>query len=96
MPYKDKEQHKAWLNEYKQKQHQAYIEYKSKPCFDCGKSYPHYMMEFDHVRGKKSKNISSLSYRNFNTEKVQEELNKCDLICANCHSARTWFRSQTK
>src|SRR5665213_3534016 len=34
--------------------------YKSRPCVDCGVSYPSYVMDFDHVRGVKSANVASL------------------------------------
>ena len=30
----------------------------STPCSDCGKYYPSYVMDFDHVRGIKNNNIS--------------------------------------
>ncbi len=70
----------------------AYIELKSKPCFDCGKSFPHYIMEYDHVRGKKYKNLALLSYQSPTSPVLLAELAKCDLVCANCHAIRTYFR----
>ena len=30
------------------------------PCCDCGVEYPHYVMEFDHVRGEKLYNIANM------------------------------------
>ena len=49
----------------KQKAHLArYIrELKEKsPCRDCGKFFPYYVMDFDHVRGRKIQVRSSMAY----------------------------------
>lgn len=57
------------------------------PCLDCGKSYPPYCMEFDHVRGEKRFAIGKMS--NHTMEAVLEELAKCELVCCSCHRIRT-------
>lgn len=69
---------------------------KGKPCLDCGKSYPMWIMDFDH-RDSQSK-IASISYLAFrkmvNLDKLKEEIKKCDLVCSNCHRQRTYSRLQ--
>lgn len=60
---------------------------KSKPCTDCEKTYPPYVMDFDHVRGEKSFNISR--GKCISKNKLLEEIAKCDVVCANCHRERT-------
>lgn len=67
---------------------------KNKPCLDCGRSFPHYVMDFDHVRGEKKYNISHLASSTKSWETIQIEIDKCDLICANCHRIRTWSRGE--
>ena len=62
------------------------------PCFDCGKYYPSYVMDFDHVRGTKKSGVSSLVSINAPWEEIQEEIDKCELVCANCHRERTFKR----
>jgi hypothetical protein len=63
-------------------------EYKlNHPCIDCGFSDPR-ALDFDHVRGEKSANISILAY-SASLEKLQEEIDKCDIRCANCHRIAT-------
>lgn len=60
-------------------------------CADCGETDP-VVLEFDHVRGKKKWNISVLLFgrvRPFDCTEVQEELAKCEVVCANCHRRRT-------
>jgi hypothetical protein len=67
---------------------------KNKPCFDCGKKYPAWIMDFDH-RNRKDKigSISFLTFRKLvNFDKIREEIAKCDLVCANCHRDRTYKR----
>ena len=61
-----------------------------KPCSDCGKRYPWYVMDFDHVRGKKLFVMSTAGTRS--KESVLKEIAKCDLVCSNCHRARTYRR----
>ena len=56
------------------------------PCLDCGHSYPAEVMDYDHVRGVKLHNISSLA--NHSLARVMAEIVKCDLVCANCHRIR--------
>jgi hypothetical protein len=60
------------------------------PCTDCGVNYPYYAMDFDHCRGKKRFGIASFSGRSMET--IKNEMRKCDLVCANCHRARTHNR----
>ena len=66
---------------------------KNKPCADCGILYPPYVMDFDHINGKiKLGNIGSMITRNLSLKNIKREINKCDLLCANCHRSRTHER----
>ena len=71
---------------------------KNKPCVDCGKIYPTWVMDFDHRDGQiKIGSISNLAIHNTsNFEKIKKEIAKCDLICANCHRERTYRRLQSR
>jgi hypothetical protein len=60
---------------------------KSVPCHDCNKKFPTVAMDFDHVKGVKLYNISDMW--NCSNEIILEELNKCEIVCANCHRIRT-------
>ena len=64
---------------------------KSVPCMDCGNTFPAVCMDFDHVRGSKIFNISSAWIYSF--DKILEEIEKCEIVCANCHRIRTSRRS---
>lgn len=61
------------------------------PCMDCNNYYPYYVMQFDHVRGDKIDKINRLIYTS-SKSKVIEEIEKCDLVCGNCHAIRTHKR----
>jgi hypothetical protein len=68
------------------------ISLKQKPCMDCGIKYPHYVMDFDH-RDKKTKLASICSMtllHSYSKKKILEEVEKCDLVCSNCHRIRTY------
>jgi len=67
---------------------------KGRPCADCGKSYPYYVMEFDHREGEeKLCNVADLNcHRRVSMRTLMAEIAKCDLVCANCHRERTYRR----
>jgi hypothetical protein len=66
---------------------------KDKPCQDCGGTFPTVCMDFDHVRGKKLFDVSQAIRRRISLVRVQAEIEKCDLVCANCHRIRTSTRT---
>lgn len=58
------------------------------PCEHCGNSDPR-VLEFDHIdQNTKTADISYLVYRS-PLERIQEEIAKCRVLCANCHRIRT-------
>lgn len=61
-----------------------------KPCLDCSETFSPYVMEYDHVRGEKRFNIGKMT--NHKTERVLEEISKCDLVCCACHRIRSHSR----
>jgi len=67
-------------------------EAKNKPCADCGISFPYYVMQFDHVRGEKLLNIGNVTSNGASIIKLKNEIDKCDVVCANCHAIRTHER----
>ena len=62
----------------------------SSPCLDCNKKYPYYVMDFDHKYDKKF-SIGNGSFH-YSEKELLEEIEKCDLVCANCHRERTHKR----
>lgn len=63
-------------------------------CEDCGGEYPAAAMDFDHVRGEKRAAVSQLVRYGYSTTAIQAEIDKCELVCANCHRLRTARRRE--
>ncbi len=62
-------------------------------CLDCGEMYPHYILEFDHLpEHDKIDTLSNLVSKSYDT--ILKELEKCEVVCSNCHNIRTYERSQ--
>ena len=63
----------------------------STPCMDCNKKYPYYVMHFDHIY-EKSASISNLVRASYSLKRIQQEIDNCEIVCANCHAIRTYER----
>jgi hypothetical protein len=87
---KNPEAYKIAVRKNKNKLLNQIAEYKKGPCIDCGFVGHHTQMEFDHRDGAdKTMSVSQLLSRHASIERVIEEVQKCDLICSNCHRLRT-------
>ena len=67
-------------------------EFKRQPCADCGGEFPPYLMDFDHVSGDKLDDICGMRMRTVSRDAIRAEIEKCEVVCANCHRARTHTR----
>ena len=62
---------------------------KKKPCTDCGGSFPPECMDFDHLDPSTKLFQVSGGGLTRNLESWMAEIEKCELVCANCHRIRT-------
>ncbi len=98
---KNKEKHINYVRRNKQKVVAFIDEYKRKcACADCGfkgKDFP-YVLDFDHRNTNSAKkfNIGSWSRAVLSIKAIEKEIEKCDVVCANCHRIRTFSSKQTK
>lgn len=69
---------------------------KSNPCTDCGNKFPTCCMDFDHISEDKTAKIGQLATHCTDKQIIQEEIDKCELVCANCHRIRTSRRAIAK
>lgn len=83
---RNKEQCNARTKRFAERNRRIINEAKGVPCHDCEGSFPPYVMEFDHVRGEKLFNIGSQGQGR--VERLEIEIAKCDVVCANCHRER--------
>jgi len=65
---------------------------KNTPCKDCGNIYHPEAMDFDHL-GNKEFNIANAMRDVKNLDRVLKEVEKCDIVCSNCHRVRTAKRA---
>src|SRR5712691_5329844 len=66
-------------------------ELRNVPCADCGRRFPPYVMQFDHLNGA-VKQFTVTRIINRSRKLILEEVSKCDIVCANCHRQRTYQR----
>lgn len=64
----------------------------STPCADCGVIYPYYVMQFDHLGDDKEGDVATISSHGTSIKRLEEEISKCQIVCANCHAGRTFRR----
>jgi hypothetical protein len=61
-----------------------------KGCADCGYNSHHAALEFDHVLSGKELNVCTAK----SIEQAKKEIEKCEVVCSNCHKIRTYNRLQ--
>lgn len=77
---------RRYMQEYKQ----------SRGCMDCKIMYPYWILQFDHRPGSTKLGTiggNFISLHSFDV--VKAEIEKCDVVCANCHADRTHDRMVT-
>ncbi len=75
----------------RERNRQYVMEYKnSHPCSNCNEN--NWMtLDFAHVnRGTKLDNVATLAYRPVSIKRLQAEIDKCKVLCANCHRIETY------
>jgi len=98
---RNKETHKANTWERKQRLREVARKFvweylSTHPCVDCGERDP-VVLQFDHVRGRKRKEVANMAQEGYSIEAIQKEIGKCVVRCANCHIRKTqkergWWR----
>jgi hypothetical protein len=62
----------------------------SHPCVDCGETDPA-VLEFDHIEAK-THDVAFLIGHGASAEKIQAEIDRCEVRCCNCHRRITAIR----
>lgn len=94
--YKNQDQYK-FRRRRRKKEIRDYIENlkSTTSCMDCNEFYPFYVMHFDHRPGeRKVFNLAEAAAKGLGQESLENEIKKCDIVCANCHAERTFQRQQ--
>jgi hypothetical protein len=81
------EESKKKSRDYRETKRKIIQALKNAPCMDCGGWFEPCQMDFDHVRGIKDTDVTHMKSRSLKI--LLEEVEKCELVCANCHRLRT-------
>src|SRR5271165_2858108 len=74
----------------KQEREDFLNKFKNRPCQDCWGWFEPCQMDFDHRNPiEKVNSISKMGWDSVSLQKIKLEIQKCDLVCANCHRLRT-------
>lgn len=81
--------HNKSRSEIREQNARLVFEYLEKhPCISCGESDP-IVLEFDHRKmDEKIESISNL-IRDASWKRIKSEIEKCDVLCANCHRRKS-------
>lgn len=74
----------ATLVSWRQKQKNLAIDYKGGKCVECGYNKCNSALEFHHT-DPNEKDFTISSNKNLSFKKIKKELDKCILLCSNCH-----------
>lgn len=87
---KNKHKYQASLKKNRSRNRLFLYNYKlTHPCVDCGEKDP-VVLDFDHRnRGEKTVGVSKMVGAACSIKKIEDEISKCDVRCANCHRRRT-------
>jgi hypothetical protein len=94
VPYADpvlQKEHMRRMAQNRQDAQRAYVKAlkEANPCSDCGQFFPYVCMDFDHKDpSTKRLEISRCLSRTGSWRILIAELEKCVLVCSNCHRIR--------
>lgn len=76
------ERNKKFVNDFKE----------AKQCCDCSGKFVAIQLDFDHLGENKDKNIAQMVNMAYSIERIKQEIEKCEVVCASCHRLRTHNR----
>jgi len=94
MPYVDLEkrakQFAKWKTASRQRAQECVLAYlKTHPCVDCGETDP-LVLDFDHRNPEeKFMGVSDMVTTGYSVIRIEAEITKCEVRCANCHMVKT-------
>ena len=97
-PERHRELSRAWKDRHQEQQREYawrrrqekrdYANAQKQACVDCGWAGSPVGLHFDHTNGDKSSTVARLIDANASFDRIQSEIDKCEVRCANCHAIR--------
>lgn len=78
--------HNQYTKERYREKRDKVLEYMGGKCVSCGFDKFKSSLDIHHI-SPKEKDINFSSYRGWSWDRIKEEVDKCVLLCKNCHSA---------
>lgn len=78
----------ASSKEHRQLRRDEAIAYLGGKCCDCDNSDKR-VLEFHHSKERRRNGLTVASYLSGSWQRLQKQLDKCELLCANCHKIKT-------
>jgi hypothetical protein len=70
-----------------------FYDYKSLlSCSICSESHPA-IIDFHH-KGNKREQVAQMAHYGYSIESIKKEMEKCDILCANCHRKLHWKKQK--
>ena len=64
-------------------------------CYDCGHAFPDCVFEFHHLDPQTKTHTDPSKVFMFSDKRIEDELSKCIMLCANCHRIRHYNEGYT-
>lgn len=91
------EKNRAWRNAARKRNRQLLYTYLEEHSCPCGEKDPA-VLEFDHIDpSTKEGHVSDLVSKGWSWDRIMVEIERCQVLCANCHKRKTakqfgWYR----
>lgn len=86
--YKDQD-YRDKINTRNRERKRRVVEHFGNKCHDCQKTFPQCVYEFHHLNPKE-KDVNPSAAMTWSEKRMWKELEKCIMICSNCHKIRHW------
>lgn len=83
----NRERRQEVANSYNRKRKKKIVDHFGNKCHDCENVFPQYVYQFHHL-DPSSKDVNPSYAITSNPNKMWKELEKCVMLCANCHMIR--------
>ena len=85
----ENKQRHEWRLRHAREMKQRAVEYLGGSCKRCGYAKSFYALEFNHI-GDKKYEPTRMFYKGLSWLVIKKEIDKCELLCANCHREITF------
>lgn len=91
--YKNREDKLERNKQHRRRRREWLKDYKSeRGCSRCDEEHPA-CLDFHHTSDDKEHNVANMANDGYSKERIKEEIEKCVILCANCHRKETYQKT---